>query len=83
MQEDRDKSIKVTKEPRQPNEGEGSRTGAQKYDEGARRFVKSGKVEEKAREAQEALDSPQGEELTTAEDVGRSHARGEDPQVKR
>jgi hypothetical protein len=83
MQEDRDNSHKVTKAPQQPNEGEGSRTGARQYDEAARRFIKSGKVEEKAREAEKAIDSAEGEELAAAEDVGRSHAKGEDPQLKR
>ena len=39
----------------QPNEGEGIRTAARRYNEAQRRFVRSGQVEEKAREAKKAL----------------------------
>ena len=67
----------------QPNEGEGSRTGARQYDRAAEKFAKSGKVEEKAREARDAIDSPEGPELERAEAEGRRHAKGEDPAVKR
>jgi hypothetical protein len=65
----------------QPNEGEGSRTAAWRYDRAAEKFAKSGKVEKKAREAREAIDSPEGPELERAEAEGRRHAKGEDPAV--
>jgi hypothetical protein len=67
----------------QRNEGEGNKTAAREYNEAQRRFVKSGQVEEKAREAQEALDGAQRKELEEAELVGRRHSRGEDPLLKK
>jgi len=66
----------------QRNEGEGNKTAAREYNEAQRRFVESGKVEEKAREAEKALDSD-ARELERAEAVGKRHAHGEDPAVKR
>jgi len=66
----------------QPNEGEGNKTAAREYNEAQQRFVKSGKVEEKAREAEKALDSDR-EELERAEAVGKRHSHGEDPALKR
>jgi hypothetical protein len=74
---------KDRKEPggAQPNEGEGSRTAAREYDRAAEKFAKSGKVEEKAREARDAVDSSEGPELARAEAEGRRHAKGEDPAV--
>lgn len=47
--------------------GEGSYDGAEQYREDQHKFAKSGKVKEKAREAAEALDSKEGEELRKAE----------------
>jgi len=67
----------------QQNEGEGSRTAAEAYDREARRFAQSGKVEEKAKEARDAVEGPEGEELAAAEAQGRRHSKGEDPEVKR
>jgi hypothetical protein len=66
-----------------PNEGEGSRSGGRGYDEGAEKFAKSGKVEQKAREARQAVDSPEDKELERAEAEGRRHAKGEDPALDR
>lgn len=62
-----------------PNEGEGSRSGARAYDEGSEKFAQSGKVEEKAREARQAVEGAEGKELERAEAEGRRHAKGEDP----
>jgi hypothetical protein len=67
----------------QQNEGEGSRTAAAKYDREAQRFAQSGKVEQKAREARDAVEGPEGQELAEAEAQGRRHSKGEDPEVKR
>jgi hypothetical protein len=62
-----------------PNEGEGNKTAAHQYNEAQRRFAQSGKVEEKAREAEKALDGPEEEALQQAEAVGKRHSAGEDP----
>ncbi len=56
------------------NEGEGSKTGAKHYNDATREFVESGKVDEAARNAQEALDGPEGEELRRAEEEGKKRA---------
>jgi hypothetical protein len=69
---------------RQPNEGEGNRTAARRYDRDQQRFVRSGQVEGKAREAERALDNPaERREMEQAELVGRRHTAEEDPAVKR
>jgi hypothetical protein len=70
-------------ESRQRNEGEGNRTAARQYNEAQRRFVESGKADEKAREAEHALDTPEKKVMERAEAVGKSHKRGEDPEITR
>jgi len=67
----------------QRNEGEGNRTAARQYNEAQRRFIKSGKVEEKAREAVEAIEGDERQELERAEAEGKRHIAGEDPKLKR
>jgi hypothetical protein len=57
--------------PTNANEGEGNRTAARNYDAGVAKTVASGKVDEKAREAAEALDGDEGEELRRAEERGK------------
>jgi hypothetical protein len=47
-------------------QGEGNYEAARKFDEDQREFVKSGQVEQKAQEAEEALDGPEAEELERA-----------------
>jgi hypothetical protein len=64
------------------NEGEGNKTAAREYNESQQRFVKSGQVDEKAREAEQALDSPERGEMEKAEAVGKRHMAEEDPEVK-
>ncbi len=64
------------------NEGEGNKTAAREYNEAQRRFVESGKVEEKAREAEKSSD-PEKRELERAEAVGKRHSHGEDPAITR
>lgn len=64
------------------NEGEGNKTAAREYNESQQRFVKSGKVDEKARDAERAFDSPERRELEEAEAVGKRHMAEEDPEVK-
>ena len=63
-------------------EGEGSYTGSKDYNERTRKFVESGKVEDAARKA-----APQNEQekqaMQKAERIGKQHAKGEDPALKR
>ncbi len=62
------------------NEGEGNRTAARRYNSDTKKFVASGKVAPKAREAAAALDDPKERQaLQAAEAVGKSHSHGEDP----
>jgi hypothetical protein len=67
----------------QANEGEGNRTAARAYNKSQQQFVKSGQVAEKAREAEDALEGREGEDLRRAEAEGKRHTHGEDPQIKR
>lgn len=67
----------------QRNEGEGNRTAAREYNKAQQDFVRSGSVEEKAREAEAALEGKEGEELRRAEEKGKQHIAEEDPQIKR
>lgn len=64
------------------NQGEGNREAARHYNEKTEEFVKSGQVDQKAREA---ADVSKGEEkkLRQAEEAGKSRAKEEDPAVKR
>jgi len=75
---------KIEDTTQQRNEGEGNRTAAREYNEMQRRFVKSGKVDQKAHEAERDLrDQDIRAELERAEAVGRRHIAEEDPAVKR
>ena len=47
-------------------QGEGNYDAARKFDKEERSFVQKGDYEKKAREAEEALDSPEGEDLEAA-----------------
>ena len=53
-------------------EGEGSYSGTRAYNEATAKFLKKGKVDEAAKEAERALDSKEGTELKAAEDKGRA-----------
>jgi len=66
-----------------PNEGEGNRTAARQYNEAQHRFAESETVEEKAREAEKAIESGEKRELDKAEAIGKRHSHGEDPEVTR
>ncbi len=63
-------------------QGEGNYDAARRYDEAQRRFIESGKVEKAAKDA-----APKSAEedaaLKRAEEVGKSHSKGEDPSVVR
>jgi len=67
----------------QQNEGEGNHTAAKQYNDAQKDFAKSGKVEPAAKSAAQAVDGPEGNELRKAEEVGKRHAHGEDPQIKK
>ena len=47
-------------------QGEGDYVSGRKYQEAQHEFAKRGPVEQKAREAEEALDGPEGEDLERA-----------------
>jgi len=53
-------------------EGEGSYSGTKAYNDAIEKFVKSGKVDEAAKEARRALDSKEAAELKAAEAKGRT-----------
>ena len=64
------------------NEGEGNKTAGRQYNEAQRRFVESGQVEDKAREAEKALEGPERAELQKAEAIGKDRSAGEDSKVQ-
>ena len=64
------------REGKSPNEGEGSRSAARDYNERNARFIREGKVQKSAGEAERAVESGERKELEEAERVGRSHRRG-------
>ncbi len=66
-----------------PNEGEGSRSAARKFNKEQQSFVRSGKVDKKAEDAKKAVEGPEAKELEKAEAEGRSHSKGEDPKIGR
>jgi len=47
-------------------QGEGNYDAARKFDAEEQAFVKSGKVDQKAKEAEDALDGPEAEDLERA-----------------
>jgi hypothetical protein len=66
----------------QQNEGEGNRTAARNYDRKATDFARSGRVKGQAEAAEKAREGAERGDLDKAEAEGRSHAKGEDPEVK-
>ena len=67
---------------KQRNEGEGNKTAAKEYNEATTKFAHSGKVEQKAQDAARARGGAERQELDRAEQAGKSHAKGEDPQLR-
>jgi hypothetical protein len=67
----------------QRNEGEGNKTAAREYNQAQKQFVEKGGVEEKAREAEKALEGAEGKDLEHAEAEGKRHSHGEDPALKK
>ena len=59
-------------------QGEGNYDAARKFDEDERAFVKKGGVEQKAKEAEQALEGPEGAELEKArKETGERGRMGE------
>jgi len=65
----------------QRNEGEGNKTAAKEYNKAATAHAQSGRSEEAAQKARQALDTPEGTEMREAEIEGKRHAKDEDPQL--
>jgi hypothetical protein len=57
-----------------PNEGEGNRTAARRYNRATEAYGRSGRVDVAANAAKKALEGPEGKELERAEKEGRAHA---------
>ena len=53
-------------------EGEGSYIGTRDYNRRAEKFIKEGKVDKAAKEAERAMDSPEAAELARAEEKGKA-----------
>jgi len=66
------------KTPDSQVQGEGDYEAARRYDKAARDFAHSGKVEPAARKAR-PKDASEASEMEQAEDIGKSHTKGEDP----
>ncbi len=63
-------------------QGEGNRTAARRYNEETTDFARSGRVEQAARDARPA-GADEARDLERAEAEGKSHARGEDPLLRK
>lgn len=61
------------------NEGEGNKSADRRYREGVEKTVQSGKVEQRAKEAEKAYEGREGDALRRAEEEGKKHSHGEDP----
>jgi hypothetical protein len=56
-------------------QGEGDYEAARRFDDEERAFVKSGQVDQKAREAETALDGPDGDDLERARKETGEHGQ--------
>ncbi len=70
----------MSKKTTHPNPGEGDRESDRRYREDTEAFVKEGKVKEAADKARNMSEQEKRESLT-AEEIGKSRARDEDPEV--
>jgi hypothetical protein len=61
---------------------EAGREAAREYDRGVEKMSQS-EVDRAAKEAKEALNGPQGEELRKAEQIGKQRGQGDDQGGKR
>ncbi len=53
-------------------EGEGSYSGTEEYNKRTADFIKKGKVDQAAKDAEKAMDSPEADELKKAEEKGKA-----------
>jgi hypothetical protein len=58
-----------------PNEGEGNKTADREYRQRTDSFIKSGRVEESAQEAERAVEGGERQKLEEAERAGREHRK--------
>ena len=65
----------------QRNEGEGNKTAAKEYNKAATAHAQSGRSDEAARKARQAMNTSEGTEMREAEIEGKRHAKDEDPQL--
>jgi hypothetical protein len=72
--------MKPVKTP-QPLQGEGDYEAARRHRESVQTFVKSGKVGKAAKEAAPKT-AQEAQVLKSAERIGESHSKGEDPALK-
>ena len=63
-------------------QGEGDYAAGRRYDKAAREFAESGKVEPAAHEAAPDSDT-EAEDMKRAEEIGKSHSKGEDPALNK
>ncbi len=71
------KDKNATPDPELKNEGEGSRSAAHRYNDGATRTASDPKhVKEAGESAKKALEGPEGDELRAAEERGKKHQHG-------
>ena len=63
-------------------QGEGNYDAARRFDKAEQDFVRSGKVREAAERAAPKT-AEEAKALERAEEIGRSHAKDEDPDVRR
>ncbi len=63
-------------------QGEGNYDAAKEFDEAQQKFVKSGKVDQAARDA-EPKNIEEQKDIERAEEEAKGHAKDEDPQLKR
>lgn len=69
-------------DPKSPDiQGEGNYDATRRYDKAATDFVKSGKVDQAARDARPKSEA-EAEAMKKAEEEGKSHAKGEDPALR-
>lgn len=76
---------KATRDKRRDgeNQGEGDYKSARAYNEHQRQFNESGKMEKATKDAEKAIEGKEGDALRRAEEEGKSHSHGEDPQLKK
>jgi hypothetical protein len=63
-------------------QGEGDYESAKKFDDDEAAFVKSGRVDQAAREA-EPKSQAEADAMKKAEEIGKSRSKGEDPSAKK